>query len=201
MQPDFMCAGKISSVESVLQEHLAYRMTHLDGLVWAAECLLGTPRSGSIVLHFEGQASMFMLTNPLFEVGTLNCRLVMDFLGIRIDKGNRLAPVLPRRPDDLGVEDLGLPPVTVSDFLKCGPTQQVESSTIKMLIAADKGVAHFTVNPGGRAWAPDALVCADAVMACVDRYVYKALGKPVAGYRRWTAGMAAMRGVTPLTTT
>jgi hypothetical protein len=185
-----MPTGVINSTGGMLAEHLPYRLTHLDGLVWACEFLLERPRPGSIALRLDGQADAFMVTNPLVEVGVLNCRLVLEFLGIRLDRSNRLTDIPLRHADgdDWGIELLGLPKVSVPRFLACGASEEgVGASATRILIAARKGVAHFTQNPQGRALVPDALVCAEAVMACADRYVYGAPANPVPRYRRWTA--------------
>lgn len=183
------------SIDEMLQEHIPYRLTHLDGLVWASEKLLATYRPTAISIQFDGQValtpkSLYQITNPLFEIGILYCRVLLEFLGIQLDRKNKkLMARSGRHPDDFGIEQLSLPYVTVHQLLgtPCAPSGNPEGAVIATLVSADKGVAHFTSGTSGRAYAANSLLCAKAVAWCVEEYVYRKLNTGIPEYRRWTA--------------
>lgn len=183
------------SNDEMLREHIPYRLTHLDGLVWASEKLLARYRPSTISIQFDGQValtlkSVYQITNPLFEIGILYCRVLLDFVGIQLDKKNtKLVARTRRRPDDFGIEQLSLPCVTVQELIAapCVPPGNVEGAVIATLVSADKGVAHFTSGTSGRAYAANSLLCAKAVAWCVEEYVYRKLNGTIPDYKRWTA--------------
>jgi len=183
------------SIDEMLREHIPYRLTHLDGLVWASEKLLASYRPTVISIQFDGQValvptSLYQITNPLFEIGILYCRVLLDFLGIQLDRKNKmLAGRTGRRSDDFGIEQLSLPYVTVPQLLgaPCARSGDVEAATIATLVSADKGIAHFTSGKSGRAYVEDSLLCAKAVAWCVEEYVYRKQNIPISDYKRWTA--------------
>ena len=59
-------------------------------------------------LQFDGLTSMF--TNPILEVGILNVRGLMEFVGLKA-VGTALLPLNPRnrRDDDVGIEMFSTP--------------------------------------------------------------------------------------------
>ena len=182
------------SIDEMLREHIPYRLTHLDGLIWASERLMSTYRPDAISIRFDGQVvltpkSLYQITNPLFEIGILYCRVLLEFLGIRLDSKNKLANRADGRPDDFGIEQLSLPHVTIAELLgaPCARSGDIEAAAIATLISADKGVAHFTSSTSGRAHAANSLLCAKAVAWCIEEYVYRKLSMPIPEYKRWTA--------------
>lgn len=179
----------------MLQEHIPYRLTHLNGLVWASENLLGGYRPQSVIIQFDGRdvvscSSFYLITNPLFEVGILYCRVLLEFLGIQhVKTGTKLVAIIKRRyPDDFGIEHFGLSLVTIPQLLSApfGDPENIKRAIIATLVSADKGVAHFTTGDTSRAYAANSLLCAKVVIWSVEKYVYQALKKSTPRYRRWT---------------
>lgn len=183
------------SIDEMLREHIPYRLTHLDGLVWASEKLLDSHPPTAISVQFDGQVvviakSLYQITNPLFEIGILYCRVLLEFLGIQLDRGKKvLASRTGRRPDDFGIEQLSLPCVTVPELLGAPSPRpwDTERAVIATLVSADKGIAHFTSDTSSRACAANSLPCARAIAWCVEEYVYRKLNVPIPTYKRWTA--------------
>ncbi len=179
----------------MLEEHLPYRLTHLDMLCWACEVILAGERPSDVRITFDGltklkQTSVSFLTNALVEAGLLYCRVLLNFLGIYLDRGTQqLAKIKnPGVHDNFSIVKLGLPSVTLGN-LRLAPTgssREVEESCQLTLLATNKGVAHFTVSTTPRSQAEDALRCAKTVMWLTEEYVYKRIGRAIPFYKLWT---------------
>ena len=101
-------------------------------------------------LQFDGLTSMF--TNPILEVGILNVRGLMEFVGLKA-VGTALLPLNPRnrRDDDVGIEMFStpsgpLPLVTPEDVGAENPQDPLAAKAAVALTidAANKRLAHFT---------------------------------------------------------
>jgi len=101
-------------------------------------------------LQFEGLTSMF--TNPILEVGILNVRGLMEFVGLKV-AGTALVQLNPRqrRADDIGIEmfstasgplRLVTPDDVAAEHLLDPTAAQV--AMVATIEAANKGLAHFT---------------------------------------------------------
>lgn len=179
----------------MLEEHLPYRLTHLDGLCWACEVLLSSERPSDVSITFDGftklkQTSVSFLTNSLAETGLLYCRVIFSFLGICLDKKTQqLAQIKkPGSDDNFSIVKLELPILTLDD-LRLAPTGspgEVEESCRLTLLATNKGVAHFTDSKNERAQIEDALRCARTIIWLTEEYVYKRIGLAIPPYKFWT---------------
>lgn len=179
----------------MLEEHLPYRLTHLDGLCWACEVILSSERPSDVSITFDGltklkQTSVLFLTNSLVESGLLYCRVLFSFLGICFDrKTQQLAQIKnPGSDDNFSIVKLGLPILTLDD-LRLAPTGssgEVEESCRLTLLATNKGVAHFTDSKTTPSQSEDALRCARTVIWLTEEYVYKRIGLAIPFYKFWT---------------
>jgi hypothetical protein len=179
----------------MLEEHLPYRLTHLDGLCWACEVLISGENPSDVSITFDGvtklkQTSVLFLTNSLVEAGLLYCRVLFNFLGIRLEGRLQQLTLItnPGSGDDFSIVKLGLPILTLDD-LRLAPTGipgEVEESCRLTLLAINKGVAHFTDSSTPRSQAQDALCCAKTVMWLTEEYVYKRMGLAAPFYKLWT---------------
>ena len=172
------------SDQDEILHHVEYGLKHIDGLIWLCDQLVVWERTGerpeSVEIAFDGapaaKGKVGLLQNPLAETGLIYCRKLLDFLGIKVsgkephclvevnDKG--------RRPDDRGVEQLGLPRLTIDELAL---PDEVEEACIRTIRAANKGVAHFTENRGEKLSAEQAIICAGIVVQAIEERVYDAL--------------------------
>ena len=184
---------KNANAEAILGS-LAYVLQHIDGLQWACE-LLQTPPSSHETTVSVGERTVRHpgfrpVTNALVEAGIMACRRSINFLGIRVHPtSGELDVVNSRRPDDAGIEQLALSKVGVDELTAAppGPPDRTKVACERILRAADKGVAHLTVDRGERAFSDDLLVCTLATQWAVERFVYNRLGVDMPAYRKWTA--------------
>ena len=184
------------STKEMLEEHLPYRLTLLDGLCWACEIILPGEDPRIVQVTLDGKPKLVLrsvrvLTNSLVEAGLLYCRVLLNFLGIRFDGDtNQLAEIKnPGSGDNFSIRRLGLPCVRLQD-LRSAPTgspQEVEESCRLTLLAMNKGVAHFTDSITTSSQVEDALRCARTVMWLTEEYVYRRPGRPVPSFKSWTA--------------
>lgn len=134
------------------------------------------------------------LTNPSIEVGIIFARVLLEFLGLRVDKKTaRLAPISKREVDDIGIEHFStrhgpLPMVTIAKAMECypGPSSDAETSLITLIKHADKAVAHITSGPTQDCRTVELLeLGGTAVLALMSRYLYDPLGRkaPDIGFR------------------
>lgn len=68
-----------------------------------------------------------------------------------------------------------------------GNPHQILEACRKTLLAANKGVAHFTDQDRGRSQAKDARLCALTILWHIEEHVYGRKGIAVPHYRVWTA--------------
>lgn len=96
-------------------------------------------------LFIEGLSTGF--TNAAIESGIVNCRALLEFLGLRA----RSPTVLTQRPQsarrsDVGIEDYNLPLVDVSEVTAKypGDAGEAESALASLITAANKWLVHST---------------------------------------------------------
>jgi hypothetical protein len=134
--------------------------------------------------------SVYFLTNTLVETGLLYCRVLLNFLGIYLNrKTQQLAQIKkPGTGDDFSLTKLGLHSITVND-LRSAPTgrpEEIEASCQRTLLSTNKGVAHFTDSDTPGSQVQDALCCANTVIWLVEEFVYKKLDIPIPSFKIWT---------------
>jgi hypothetical protein len=183
------------STEDMLVEHLPYRMQQVDGLCWATRLIAANPSVAEAGVVFDGRWAVRwshyrVLTNALAEAGLLYCRVLMGFLGIAIDRKtmNLRQIEKPGVGDEFSIVKLSLPLVSI-DQLASAPTGEhtaVLEACQRTLIAANKGVAHFTDQTASCSFIADAHLCGETVLWLIEHQVYRPLKRPAPGYKVWT---------------
>ena len=133
-------------------------------------------------LQFEGLTSLFM--NPIFEIGILHVRALLEFLGLKAAYGSLVA-VVSRRPDDAAVEKFSLGPnhlplVTPAQARAMFPENPAlaETCLAATVNAANKGAAHLSTQYANTPLeAEQLLLAARLTQQLVEQYVYRALGR------------------------
>jgi len=134
-------------------------------------------------LQFQGSTSMFL--NPILEVGVLHIRALLEYLGLKERAGHSVS-VRARKPDDSAIELLqhnGTTLVAVSPEQACAihtsDPAYAEQCYVAAIEAANKGMAHFTVNyPQNPADARQVLLASQLTQRLVEMYVYEPLDVP-----------------------
>lgn len=140
-------------------------------------------------LVIEGTAPGFIY--PTLESGVINARVLLEFMGLCVDKHGRLANVSRRRPDDIGIEDFkrsgkSLPLVRPSEAIARyrGPPQDAEASFLAIFNLANKALAHMTRDVASERWPAHVLkVACIGIPALLESYLYTPLGLPFPRYR------------------
>ncbi|MGD0961264.1 MAG: hypothetical protein ABSB19_15765 [Methylomonas sp.] len=181
----------------MLNEHIPYRLTQLDGLCWASEELLKKQLSDKWDITKTSDAStkieltdVRQLTNPLMETGLIHCRQLLNFLGFNLAKNTGQLEEIkrPGKNDDFSIVKLKLDQLTLAQ-LRSSPTglpNDIENACQRSLFAINKGVAHFTDSNSGRSVVNDALLCANTIIWLIEEYVYRKLSHSVPPYTSWT---------------
>jgi hypothetical protein len=181
--------------EAFLEADIPYRMTAVEGMVWACAYLTKYGDTGPLWVRFgkEGpitSETVRILTNPVIEVGALYCRVLLEFMGLKLDRNATpmtLKEGFTRRNDDVGIEHFDLPRVTLADF----GVEYVEQpewpgqAAATALHIADKALAHLTRTQIDRKTIPQLHDCGIATISLVERHLYRALDRAVPDYLKW----------------
>ena len=135
-------------------------------------------------LQFDGTTAMF--SNPIFEVGVLHARSLLEFIGLKVLAGELVQMELPRRNnDDAGIEMIKGPTgslrmVTPEEAASVFPSdpKSAREALVQVVIAAHKGVAHasksYFANPADAEQIRFALLLTQKL---VELFVYSPLGR------------------------
>ncbi len=136
-------------------------------------------------LFIEGLSTGF--TNAAIESGVINCRALLEFLGLQVTSQNRLAQRLkPRKESDVGIEHYNLPMVSASDVIAKypGDAAEAESALVSIITIANKFLSHNTTSVEIE---PPQLhlieIASRGVPALVTSYFYTRLGLPAPDYK------------------
>jgi len=138
--------------------------------------------------YFQGLETAF--TNPAIEAGIINCRAMLEFLGLRINKNN--PSVLETRPsrkyaDDMHIDDfknadgVALEKVTPDKVrrLSIPDREKGEKAIARLLHISDKEIAHCTIGRSGEDDGTDIellFIGANGIRALTVSYFYIPLG-------------------------
>jgi hypothetical protein len=130
----------------LLDEHIPYRMRHVDALRWACE-ILQAGRPDALELWVDGRprhTSIRFLTNPLVEAGAIAGRVLLGFLGIglRLDKKAATLRVCHSRRGDVTLKNFDLDLLPPTDIERRGI--EAREACIRLLWIANQGIAHLT---------------------------------------------------------
>lgn len=169
---------------------IPYRMQAASILNLALRHVEQWPNAPQMSIHFDNELFVEGLstgfTNAAIESGIVNCRALLEFLGLRAASHTTLTQRPQRgRSDDVGIEDYGLPLVTVSEVTAKYPGDAVEaeSALASLVTAANKWLAHSTAAVE---MDPPQLhlleIASRGVPALVISYFYTRLGLPAPNY-------------------
>ena len=184
--------------EKFLTVHLPYRMTHLDGLIWACQAIsrygLEADLAITVGAHETIKGPLWIITNPLQEAGLIQCRVVANFLGIKLEHekanfgvdqgGDKHYICKIKMYND---KDEPLAAVSEDDLKnKYGAKINELLDCIKDTLRwASEGSAHLMASKN--LMDCDITVkCAESLLWLVEEKVYKPLGRDVPNYKKWT---------------
>ena len=176
---------------AILDDHIPYRLTNIDGMRWACELLHPGPTKEQILLTFAGRKVVSgtprCITNPLIETGAISCRVMLEFLGIGLDRNGALVEVAVRKPDDITIERFGVPRVVLADLNAYAGSERdaVHRACIATIHMANKAVAHFTIAPIDRLGFERLLLCGKTIVDLVEQHLYAKIEKEMPEFRIW----------------
>jgi hypothetical protein len=181
--------------EEMLKEHIPYRLTSIDGLRFVCEILLQHGDSANVRLYFDDRRvlatpSCRLLTNPVLEVGAIYCRVLLEFLGIGLERrtGRLKEKSRAKRQDgDIWIEDFGLKRVSVAQVRSAGTGKpdEVEEACVDAILTAHRAVAHLTYGLPGRPELGRLRTGAYTVLRLVEEHLYRRLDLEIPHYSKW----------------
>jgi len=176
-------------LDTIVQETLDnFSMArHLaDLLILYGNAKLPAPR---VTVHIEGQlppvhipgTNCGFFVTPVFRMAILDCRRSLEFFGLTCDHStHRLVPLKSRRPDDLGVENFGLPVVTPAQFSTVAAlviSTVPEPLFLQVHEWSNKQLAHFTMLEPV-VMIPTIRDMSIMMIEAYMRFLFDALGRP-----------------------
>ncbi|WP_108473149.1 hypothetical protein [Rhodanobacter thiooxydans] len=178
--------GKLSNSE-LLEVWIPYRLQALETLLWAYDKSHDYEQPREMQVFVEGRlllrGNTAAMLNPMIEVGFIHARSLMEFMGLRVEKGH-LAAIPSRRQDDIGIEyfrdarDAPLPKVSPQAVFTAynGEPADAERSLVAMFDLANKGLAHLSGwNWGGYTDRELRNAC-EGIRVLIQNYLYTPLG-------------------------
>jgi hypothetical protein len=175
--------------EEKIRRILGHRMHSVALLKLALDLRTNWREAPPITLYVNGQLRMEgnlnAITNPMFEVGLVHCRALLEFLGL-CDKNGSLSQIKKRRGSDVGIEYFRNangplkkvePEIALSRY--GGDRDEAEKALLAILHVTNKGLAHNTMDliadPDG-----DRLIeiACRGVRSLMVSYFYTPLGLP-----------------------
>lgn len=140
------------TLDEYLNIVIPYRMKAIDVFRVALNYQLAWKSNPKMQIYFDGKLSVEGLstawTNPVIESGVMHCRACLEFLGLKEDSKNpfKLKTRNGKRNDDCGIEDWGLPLLSVNEAVSRypGPSTEAERALASVIHCANKGIAHPT---------------------------------------------------------
>jgi len=135
---------------------LKRRMQSVETLTWSIH--FRTKWDGApIAVHIDGKVSLYgdlnVIINPMWEVGLVHCRALLEFLGL-CEKAGSLDQIEKRRKrDDIGVEHFDnangcgpLPKVSLENAISSYPDDpdKAKEALHRVFRLTNKGLAHVT---------------------------------------------------------
>lgn len=145
------------NLEYIKDVLIPYRLKSLKAMHQATEFIVAWGKPVSIEISFDGKMLIEGLstayTNPVIEAGILHSRALLEFMGLCLDKNNKINNIKKRRDDDIGIENFS----NTSGFLSlvsperaiqtyCGSKSEAEQALASILRTTNKSLAHFTID-------------------------------------------------------
>jgi hypothetical protein len=107
-----------------IKQMIDHRVRSLLRLQWALELRKMQGSNPQITIHIdEGPTIKWYLedfVNPMFEIGLVHGRALLEFLGLCIDN-QELAQRICRKTDDIGIESVTIPGTVRSQEMHLSP--------------------------------------------------------------------------------
>ena len=181
------------SEQEYIEQIIPHRLGMIEIMLFALTEMRQTVEPKKILVYvddkpcFKGLETAF--TNPAIEAGIVNCRAMLEFLGLRLKKDNPAE--LETRPkskfdDDMHIENFmkdrvalkKVTPEKVKRLSKTDPEKGVKAIA-RLLHISNKEVAHPTLGRQGEDDGTDIeliVIGAKGVRALTVRYFYTPLG-------------------------
>jgi len=169
---------------------IPYRMRAASILTLALRHVERWPNARRMSIHFddelfiEGLSTGF--TNAAIESGIVNCRALLEFLGLQALSPTSLAERSQGgRRGDIGIEDYCLPLVGIAELTAKynGNADEAELALATLITAANKWLAHNTTAVEMDAQQIHLLeIASRGVPALIISYFYTRLGLPAPDY-------------------
>ena len=175
-----------SKLVDYVNDHIPYRMQAIDGLRWACEIIKNKQRTEFVQLLIDGNVaassnSYRFVTNPMVEVGSIYCRVLLEFLGIGLNnKRDELKEKTHEsmKSDDITITSFGLQRLTINQVvdIPISSPDELRQAYIYTILTADKAVAHLTFGPNLPQNINILSICSKAVPYLICKYLYEELG-------------------------
>jgi|GEM_PF-1210709 len=171
-----------STLEHYLKNVLPYRLYALSTFSLFLSFAEKYPDGGKFECSVDGktkiQGKSSALTNPSIEMGIIHSRVLLEFLGLKVDSGSGLGEAKARKTD-INIQSFGLPKVAKDQALEpcTGDKAQAEKAFVQVITAANKLVAHSTETIEMDTSAINSyLMCSKAIPVLFNLHFYQPLG-------------------------
>ncbi|HUS59291.1 MAG TPA: hypothetical protein VM141_11625 [Planctomycetota bacterium] len=186
-----------------LDNHIPYRITAVDFMGHACDLVTSGRADRPAVVVIDGQKELEaskcrFLTNPVIETGAIFCRVLLEFLGVKLGKDMQLVSRCSnkkngepnKKNDDVFIEDFrlnGCPltrvsPETILSTRGFGSEEAIKRACITAIHVPNKAVAHLTSGLEERDTLEDLRLCSKLIPYLVAKHLYEALEYPVPPY-------------------
>ena len=174
-----------------LDRHIPYRITAVDFMGHACDLVTSGRADRPAVVVIDGQKELEaskcrFLTNPVIETGAIFCRVLLEFLGVKLGKDMQLVSRCSNKKnkDDVFIEDFnlnGVSPETILSTRYFGSEEAVKRACITAIHVSHKAVAHLTSGLK-ESNIQDLRLCSKLIPYLVAKHLYEALEYPVPPY-------------------
>lgn len=175
--------------EEVLTVWIPYRLQAIQTMWWAYNKLHDLPPPRELQVFVDGkqliQGNASAVLNPMVEAGFIHARCLLEFLGLRVEKG-KLVTIGNRRADDIAIEHFAAngmalgkvsPDAALSAYT--GPKDRGERALVAIFDLANKGLAHFTSTSSDGYNSLDLEIACKGIPVLVQNHLYTKLHMPV----------------------
>ncbi len=167
-----------NEIKKILEDRLKYRMQELH-LCSQVSLLKSKTTISTAKLELNDQNRFIYentraLTDPIFDSGIAMCRVLLEFMGFRVDQNKTFQEKNNYKPDDLKITDLGLKQPTdkqIFDSLKPKEIKALQNT----VFLANKGVAHLTRIETKSIDLLDLSIACTVMISIINQHIYIAL--------------------------
>ena len=176
------------NLEEILERWIPYRLQAIETLQFAWKWIGESDTPREVVVLVDGQprlrGNVAAIANPMIEIGFIHARSLLEFLGLRADKG-RLIQIARRRAGDVAVEHYStsarpLSKASPASALAAypGPSQEAEGALVSIFELTNKLAAHLTDGVCSEQWNDSHLdIACRGIPVLVHNHLYAKLGR------------------------